>query len=685
MTSHEQRRNVNIINLLRMNMGTIPSITDAQIEDACALWNSLGERRTSLRHAEKNIAAGLEYFWHMRQTHPLRTQKEVSLAHNVSASIISQLRYRLDRLFAENPSTSPKAATSTTQENHLVAHDPASPKHLPHSLPSLHHHMTELFELGLWDDQRALNTCFFIIEVEELDLLVLCFIPRDTNPPSIKFFPIKDENDAMEYRERILSAHGSSSFDASFTSIDLLPLSLFHKQNITAIINAELMPINQHMYPHVTEQNYTNNNPTQMRYLLSEAFTGALLSLIRLEPHMDTQTYLQVSWRHNQFDYIHVIPIHEPEKPDDQQETVENTGEQTPSPLDSNQVEVYTLEISLQHSKPRIWRRIRIRSDLTFLDLHHAIQDCMDWFDSHLWEFRPPRSFDAFALHPSQHEFDPFHSELTGASADMLPLSAYFGHGQTTCTYLYDFGDDWHHIITLKKTERLPLECAPTRELIAGKQVAPFEDCGGIPGFERLMTIARTGKDPWGASTREIKELKQFYELDFIEDFDLSDTQSYFNEMTEERYSSSFSASPSDMMSSLEDMMYVPSSLQDQVLESFASIHIRQHNDAHPKLIEVFYTLMHYGLAYGWNLFLHKCAITTWSQCLKSGQFKKKKPAVYAGALLYAMSLELLENNEISQENIASALGISTVSISKNYRPILHIIQEKLTHPAKLF
>ena len=48
---------------------------------------------------------------------------------------------------------------------------------------------------------------------------------------------------------------------------------------------------------------------------------------------------------------------------------------------------IYQLKISLSGSRPLIWRRILIPSDVSFFDLHVAIQDAMGWFDSHLHQF----------------------------------------------------------------------------------------------------------------------------------------------------------------------------------------------------------------------------------------------------------------------------------------------------------
>jgi hypothetical protein len=49
-----------------------------------------------------------------------------------------------------------------------------------------------------------------------------------------------------------------------------------------------------------------------------------------------------------------------------------------------NTKEVYQFKITLNNSKPSIWRRIVVPSNYSFWDLHVAIQDSVGWLDYHL-------------------------------------------------------------------------------------------------------------------------------------------------------------------------------------------------------------------------------------------------------------------------------------------------------------
>ena len=53
----------------------------------------------------------------------------------------------------------------------------------------------------------------------------------------------------------------------------------------------------------------------------------------------------------------------------------------------------YQIQIALRGSKPKIWRRILIPSDLLLSDFHKIIQTAMGWTNSHLHQFIKNRTF----------------------------------------------------------------------------------------------------------------------------------------------------------------------------------------------------------------------------------------------------------------------------------------------------
>jgi hypothetical protein len=49
--------------------------------------------------------------------------------------------------------------------------------------------------------------------------------------------------------------------------------------------------------------------------------------------------------------------------------------------------QVHELKITLRGSKPSIWRRFAVPSDMRLSDLHYVIQIVMGWDNSHLHQF----------------------------------------------------------------------------------------------------------------------------------------------------------------------------------------------------------------------------------------------------------------------------------------------------------
>ncbi|GAF92417.1 unnamed protein product, partial [marine sediment metagenome] len=52
-----------------------------------------------------------------------------------------------------------------------------------------------------------------------------------------------------------------------------------------------------------------------------------------------------------------------------------------------NKTSIMNLRITLKNTKPPIWRRVAVTSDITLRQLHEVIQIVMGWTDSHLHQF----------------------------------------------------------------------------------------------------------------------------------------------------------------------------------------------------------------------------------------------------------------------------------------------------------
>lgn len=143
------------------------------------------------------------------------------------------------------------------------------------------------------------------------------------------------------------------------------------------------------------------------------------------------------------------------------------------------------LRVSLWDIKPEIWRRFLLPDNATFEDLHEAIQDSFGWEYDHLYEFRDKKGRDTIA----RAEFDEDFSENGDVpTTDELKLPSFFKRSSTKCVYVYDFGDNWKHVVELVKAVELPERFK--RRLLDGARACPLEDCGGVYGYYECVRVA---------------------------------------------------------------------------------------------------------------------------------------------------------------------------------------------------
>jgi hypothetical protein len=158
--------------------------------------------------------------------------------------------------------------------------------------------------------------------------------------------------------------------------------------------------------------------------------------------------------------------------------------------------EIYQLKVTLLGTRPPIWRRLLVPSDLNLTQLHDVLQVAMGWQDGHLHEFRTGgRRFG-----PPDPE-DQFMADDVGDERKVRVL-AIFGRTGAKAIYTYDFGDTWEHSIVLEKL--LPANPNMIYPICTdGRLACPPEDCGGIPGFYHLLDVLR---DPTHEEHQELRD-----------------------------------------------------------------------------------------------------------------------------------------------------------------------------------
>lgn len=149
--------------------------------------------------------------------------------------------------------------------------------------------------------------------------------------------------------------------------------------------------------------------------------------------------------------------------------------------------QVYQFKITLQGIKPPVWRRIQVPPTYTFWDLHVAIQDVMGWSDYHLHEFEIMNPSTGLKVNIGLPDDEFGRKVLVGWNQK---IADYFSIENPRADYVYDFGDNWEHKITLEKI--LPREENVDYPVcIKGKRACPPEDVGGIGGYEDFIEIIK--------------------------------------------------------------------------------------------------------------------------------------------------------------------------------------------------
>ena len=163
----------------------------------------------------------------------------------------------------------------------------------------------------------------------------------------------------------------------------------------------------------------------------------------------------------------------------------------------SSAQDVYQIKVTLLWTKPPIWRRLLVPSSMTLEHLHDVLQIAMGWENCHMHDFSAGRRrFGQPDLSDGFMDGPQVESERTARLSDVLRKVG------AKMNYTYDFGDGWEHSIVLEK--RLP----PDQDTVCpicldGQLACPPEDCGGTPGFYRLLDILA---DPKHKEHEEMRE-----------------------------------------------------------------------------------------------------------------------------------------------------------------------------------
>lgn len=168
------------------------------------------------------------------------------------------------------------------------------------------------------------------------------------------------------------------------------------------------------------------------------------------------------------------------------------------------------VRMELRHLKPKIWRRVDVPLSSTLMSLHNIIQAAMGWRGGHLFEFTVRG--EGYGVPDNEAGFDAWEV----LDARKIQLEEIIGWGINRFTYVYDFGDDWQHLISLGKP-RIGEADIDYPAFVGGARRCPPEDVGGVPGFEQFLEAAQDPTHP------DHEDLVDWHGSSFLQDFDPDD------------------------------------------------------------------------------------------------------------------------------------------------------------------
>jgi hypothetical protein len=144
------------------------------------------------------------------------------------------------------------------------------------------------------------------------------------------------------------------------------------------------------------------------------------------------------------------------------------------------------LRIELVGAEPPVWREVRIPREIPLTVLHWTIQSVMGWQAEHLHGFARGNGYWGAAA-----VWVPEPRESNENPERDATLGQLLGRGRTA-TYMYDFGDDWEHRLTVQATDPADIDQI---ELVDGRGGFMLENVGGVYGLsEAVSLVAELGR-----------------------------------------------------------------------------------------------------------------------------------------------------------------------------------------------
>ena len=143
---------------------------------------------------------------------------------------------------------------------------------------------------------------------------------------------------------------------------------------------------------------------------------------------------------------------------------------------------------------------------------HEAIQADFGWYNEHLYQFQKEPYSRGWTITDTGRNGDSFRQRPLDASK--TEVGRFLKEKKLkSFIYLYDFGDDWVHDITIERIDE-EAGCS-TWFNQGGRGTCPPEDCGGPFRYEYMKQVLREEPD-----SEEAQDYREWLGLEEDEEFD---------------------------------------------------------------------------------------------------------------------------------------------------------------------
>lgn len=145
--------------------------------------------------------------------------------------------------------------------------------------------------------------------------------------------------------------------------------------------------------------------------------------------------------------------------------------------------QIYQIKVTLNGTRPPVWRRIQVLANTTLLKLHDILQIVMGWQDYHLHLF----TIEGITYgDPADDEF----GDMGTLDEASFKLNQVIDREGQRLGYEYDFGDGWQHTLLVEKI--LPSQEGVRYPIcLKGSRACPPEDVGGVWGYQHMLEAIR--------------------------------------------------------------------------------------------------------------------------------------------------------------------------------------------------